>query len=115
MANRHMNKMLNITNYQRNANHNNGISFQTNKTDYHHKDHMSQKLMRIWRIMYPCALLWEYICIGNMENVIELPPKTNKQKKKVERMDHHIKILIYAFMLIYTTDLNATLGLLKIL
>lgn len=30
-------------------------------------------------------------------------------------MDHHIKILIYAFMLIYTTDLNATLGLLKIL
>ena len=43
-------KMLKITNYQRDANQNhNEISPHTCQNDYHQKDHKQQMLVRMWR------------------------------------------------------------------
>ena len=51
-------KLLNITNYQRNANQNySAVSSHTTQNGHHHKIYKQQMLERVWRKGNPLALL----------------------------------------------------------
>ena len=72
--------MLNITNYQRNANQNyDEVSPDTGQNDHHQKIYKQLMLERVWRKGNPLALLvGMYIDTATMENSMEC--KIDKRK-----------------------------------
>ena len=70
-------KLLNITNYQRNANQNySEISPHTSQNGHHQKIYKQQMLERVWRKGSPLALLvGMQIDTATMENSMEVPQK----------------------------------------